>query len=28
LMLDPIDFAQLFQQRMAEERARQQVQPS
>ncbi|MCC4299710.1 protein-export chaperone SecB [Aurantimonas coralicida] len=28
LMIDPIDFAQLFQQRMAEERARQQVQPS
>jgi preprotein translocase subunit SecB len=26
LMIDPIDFAQLFQQRMAEERARQQVQ--
>ncbi|GGE07061.1 protein-export protein SecB [Aureimonas endophytica] len=25
LMIDPIDFAQLFQQRMAEERARQQV---
>ena len=28
LMVDPIDFAALFQQRMAEERARQQVQPS
>ncbi|MCB8840587.1 protein-export chaperone SecB [Aurantimonas sp. VKM B-3413] len=28
LMIDPIDFAQLFQQRMAEERARQQVQTS
>ncbi|MAU96033.1 MAG: protein-export chaperone SecB [Fulvimarina sp.] len=26
LMIDPIDFAKLFQQRMAEERARQQVQ--
>ncbi len=26
LMIDPIDFSQLFQQRMAEERARQQVQ--
>ena len=26
LMIDPIDFAQLFQQRVAEERARQQVQ--
>ncbi|MBO0663482.1 protein-export chaperone SecB [Jiella sp. MQZ9-1] len=26
LMIDPIDFAQLFQQRMAEEQARQQVQ--
>ena len=26
LMIDPIDFAQLFQQRMAEERAKQQVQ--
>ena len=26
LMVDPIDFAQLFQQRMAEEQARQQVQ--
>lgn len=28
LMIDPIDFAKLFQQRMAEERARQQVQTS
>ncbi|MCQ8782325.1 protein-export chaperone SecB [Mangrovibrevibacter kandeliae] len=28
LMIDPIDFAALFQQRMAEERARQQVQVS
>lgn len=28
LMVDPIDFAALFQQRMAEERARQQVQAS
>ncbi|MBB3950960.1 protein-export chaperone SecB [Aureimonas jatrophae] len=27
LMIDPIDFAALFQQRVAEERARQQVQP-
>ncbi|MEX6508325.1 protein-export chaperone SecB [Jiella sp. M17.18] len=28
LMIDPIDFAKLFQQRMAEEQARQQVQTS
>lgn len=28
LMIDPIDFAQLFQQRLAEERAKQQVQAS
>ncbi len=28
LMIDPIDFAQMFQQRMAEEQAKAKVQPS